>query len=177
MTTSHGRSSLSALGLVSDWSLWPRWRPLTLHGIGQSTTWRWAACSDDCKVPWAAIALPRPCQSMAWSGGIWIIYNVLPTLTNECLQSGFTDYALSVAHNTGRTQANIANFSCSLNLHISMCSRRSLNGLILSANTWFHPSCYSTKIASPVPLCDSPFYVHSQLLCHEHYLSVYGSTK
>ena len=130
-------------------------------------------CSDDREVSWAAITPPRPCQSMAWSDGIWIIYKVLPTLTNECSRSGFTDYALGVAHNTGRTQANIANFSHSLNLHIGMCSRRSLNGLILSANARFRPSCCWTKIAPPVPSCNSPFHVHSRLLClcHEHYLS------
>ena len=31
---------------------------------------------DDREVLWAAIALPRPCHSMAWSGGISIIYIV-----------------------------------------------------------------------------------------------------
>ena len=47
---------------------------------------------------------------------------------NKCSRSGFTDYVFSVAHITGRTQTNIANFSCSLNLHIPMCSRRSSGG-------------------------------------------------
>jgi hypothetical protein len=43
---------------------------------------------------------------MAWSGGIWIIYNVNPLpLTNECQQRGSTDYVIGVAHNTSRILA------------------------------------------------------------------------
>jgi len=64
-------------------------------------------------------------------------------------------------------------FPRSILLHIGiMCSRRSLNGLILSAYTRFHPSCCWIKVAPPVPLCNSPFHIHSRLLCHEHYLSL-----
>ena len=106
---------------------------------------------------------------MAWSGGISIIYISLTySLTNECSRSRSTDYTLGVAHNT----SCILQLSPrSLRLHIGMCSRRSLNGLVISANARFHPSCCSTKIAPPVPSCKSPFHVHSRLLCHEHYLS------
>jgi hypothetical protein len=108
-----------------------------------------------------------------WGAGhpTMAIVNLL-LLTNECQQRSSTYYALGVAHNT----SSILQLSPrSLRLHIGMCSRRSLNGLILSANARFHPSCCSTKITCPVPLCNSPFYVHSWLPCHEHYLSVPSS--
>ena len=68
-------------------------------------------------------------------------------------------------------------FPRSLQLHIGMCSRRSSNGLILPAYAQFHPSCCWTKIAPPVPSCNSPFYVHSRLLCNEHYLSEDGGVR
>jgi len=98
-----------------------------------------------------------------------ITYNVnLLPLTNDCQQRGSTDYALDVAHNTSHI---LQLFPRLLRLHIGMCSRRSSNGLILPAYTRFHQSYCWTKIAPPVPPCNSPFLIHSWLLCHEHYLS------
>ena len=143
VTTRHGRSSSSASGSVSDWSLWPWWRSLTLHGIRQSTTRRrrYVTCSDDREVSWAAIALPRPCQSMAWSDGIWIIYRVTYAYKRVLVKR---IHRLCTWY-----------FSRSLNLHISMCTRRSSNRLVLPAYARFHPSCCWTKIARPVPSCNS----------------------
>jgi hypothetical protein len=81
----------------------------------------------------------------------------------------------SVLHKTPCTYRQpLPMFPRSLRLHIGMCSRRSSNGLIPPAYARFHPSCCWTKIASPVPLCNSPFYIHSRLLCHEHYLPIPG---
>jgi hypothetical protein len=37
--TSHGRSSLSALESVSDWSLRPQWRPLTLVALNNQQSY------------------------------------------------------------------------------------------------------------------------------------------
>ncbi len=88
-----------------------------------------------------------------------IIYSVnLLLLTNECQQRSSTDYALGVAHNTSHI---LRLFPRLLRLHIGMCSRRSSNGLILPVYTRFHPSYCWTKIAPPVPSCNSPFYNHS----------------
>ena len=113
-----------------------------------------------------------PAEAMPFDGMVrrYLIIYILLTylLTNERSQSGSTDYALGIAHNT----SHILRLSPhSLRLHIGMCSRRSLNGLVLSTNTRFHPSCCSTKIAPTVPSCNSPFHFHSRLLCHEYYLS------
>jgi hypothetical protein len=117
----------------------------------------------------------RPAEAMPFDGMVrryLIIYIVnLLLLTNEYQQRSSTDYALGVAHNTSHI---LQLFPRSLQLHIGMCSRRSSNGLNISANARFHPSCCSTKIASPVPSCNSPFYIHSRLPCHEHYLSEYA---
>ncbi len=95
----------------------------------------------------------RPAKAVPFDGMVWrylIIYIVnLLLLTNECQQRGSTVYALGVAHNT----SHILQLSPrSLQLHIGMCLRKSLNGLVLSANAWFHQSCCSTKIAPPVPV-------------------------
>ena len=117
----------------------------------------------------------RPAEAMPFDGMVrryLIIYIVnLLLLTNKYQQRSSTDYALGVAHNTSHI---LQLFPRSLRLHIGMCSRRSSNGLNISANARFHPSCCSTKIASPVPSCNSPFYIHSRLPCHEHYLSEYA---
>ncbi len=48
---------------------------------------------------------------------------------------------LGVAHNTSSILATIANFSPLAPTPFRMCSRRSSNGLILSAYAWFYPSC------------------------------------
>jgi hypothetical protein len=110
-------------------------------------------------------------HAIRWHGPV-VSKSFTYSLTNECSQSRSTYSTLGVAHNTSR----ILQFPPrSLRLHIGMCSRRSLNELVLSANARFHPSCCSTKIAPPVPLCNSPFHIHSRLLRHEHYLAVPSS--
>jgi len=115
----------------------------------------------------------RPAEAMPFDGMVrryLITYNVnLMPLTNDCQQHGSTDYgALGVAHNTSHI---LRLFPHSLRLHIGMCLRRSSNGLILPAYAQFDPSYCWTKIAPPVPSCNSPFHFHSRLPCHEHYLS------
>ena len=89
----------------------------------------------------------RPAEAMPFDGMVrryLIIYSInLLLLTNECQQRGSTDYALGVAHNTSHI---LQLFPRSLQLHIGMCSRRSSNGLNISANARFHPSCCSTKL-------------------------------
>jgi len=98
----------------------------------------------------------RPAEAMQFNGMVrrylitYIVNLLLPT--NDCQQRGSTDYALGVAHNTSHI---LQLFPRLLRLHIGMCSRRSSNGLNISANARFHPSCCSTKIAPPVPSCDS----------------------
>ena len=55
--------------------------------------------------------------------------------------------------------------------HIGMCLGDKFDGLILSAYARFDPSCCWTKIAPPVPTCNSPFtFTHDS--CVEHYLSL-----
>ena len=62
----------------------------------------------------------RPAKAMPFDGMVQRyfhnLYRVTYARTNKCLQSGFTDYALCVAHNTSRILATIANFSRSLRL-------------------------------------------------------------
>ncbi len=161
---------MSALGSVSRLIPSALMAPANARGTRQSAKLRRLRQRDDREVSLAAIAPPRPCHSMAWSGGISLIYNInLLPLTNEHSRSSSTDYALGVAHNTSHILRLLPR---SLRLHIGMCSRRSSNGLILPAYARFHPSYCWKKIAPPVPSCNSPFHIHSQLLCHEHYLSV-----
>ena len=171
MTTSHGQSLSSALGSVSRLIPSASMVPANARGTRQSAKLQRLRQRDDREGSLSAIAPLRPCHSMAWSGGISIIYNV-NLFTNKQALSGSTDYALCVAHNTSHI---LRLFPRSLQLHIGMCLRRSSNGLILPAYTRFHPSYCWRKIAPPVPLCNSPFHIHSRLLCHEHYLSVPSS--
>ena len=145
--------------------------PAKARGTQQSAKLQRLRQRDDREVSWAAIALPRPCHSMTWSGGISIIY-IVNLFTNKRVLTEQVNYALGVAHNTSHI---LRLFPCSLRLHIGMCSRRSSNGLILPAYSRFHPSYCWAKIASPVPSCNSPFHIHSRLLCHGHYLSVPSS--
>ena len=50
--------------------------PSNARGTRQSAKLQRLRQRDDREVLLAAIALPRTCHSMAWSGGIWIIYIV-----------------------------------------------------------------------------------------------------
>jgi len=149
--------------------------PANAPSTQQSARQRWATQRDDHEVSWAAIAPPRTCHSMAWSGvrRYLIIYIVnLLLLTNKCQQRSSTDYALSVAHNTSRILATIANFSRWLRLPFGRISACAWEKSLMSSS--FHVcSVWSelvlNKIELPVPTCNSTFY--SGLLCHEHYLS------
>jgi hypothetical protein len=76
MTTSHGQSSSSASGLVSRLIPLASMAPSNACGTQQSAKLRRLRQRDDHEVSLAAIAPPRPCHSMAWSGGISIIYIV-----------------------------------------------------------------------------------------------------
>ncbi len=101
----------------------------------------------------------RLAKAMPFNGMVWrylIIYIVnLLLITNKCNQRGSTDYALGVAHNTSHILQLPPR---SLRLHIGMCLRKSSSRLNISANTWFHPSCCSTKIAPPLFLCAIPLF-------------------
>ena len=120
--------------------------PASAHGTQQSTL------RDDRKVSWAAITPPRPCHSMAWSDGISIIY-IVNLFANKQVPTKQVNRlcARCCTQHLTHTGNYCQLFPCSLRLHISMCSRRSSNGLILSAYARFHPSCCCTKIAPPVP--------------------------
>ena len=76
VTTSHGRSSSSALESVSRLIPSASMAPANARGTRQSAKLQRLRQRDDREVLWAAIASPRPCHSMAWSGGISIIYIV-----------------------------------------------------------------------------------------------------
>jgi hypothetical protein len=120
---------------------------------------------DDPEVLWAAIAPPRPCHSMAWSGGISIIYIVNLLANKRALTERVNRLC---ARCCTQHLTHTPTFPRLLQLHISMCLRKSLNRLVLSANAnaRYHPSCCSTKVAPPVPSHNSPFHIHSRLLCH-----------
>ncbi len=76
MTTSHGRSSSSASESVSRLIPLASMAPANACGTRQSAILRRLRQRDDREVSLAAIAPLRPCHSMAWSGGILIIYIV-----------------------------------------------------------------------------------------------------
>ncbi len=57
--------------------------PVNAHGTRQLAKLRRLRQRDDREVSLAAIAPPRPCHSMAWSGSISIIYIVVNLLANK----------------------------------------------------------------------------------------------
>jgi hypothetical protein len=114
-----------------------------------------------------------PAKAMPFDGMVrqYLIINTvnLLLLTNGCQQRSSTDYALGVAHITGRTQATIANFSCSLRLRFSS-TRHVLGRRVRQA----YFQCTLRSVWPKLLLdesCKSSSYV---LLCHAHYLSERG---
>ena len=103
----------------------------------------------------------RPAEAMPFNDMVWrylIIYIVNLFLPTNETAAGFNRLcAWCCTQHLMHTGNYCQLFPRSLRLHIGMCLRRSLNGLILSAYAWFHPSCCWTKIAPPVPSCNSPF--------------------
>jgi len=77
VTTSHRRSLSLALESVSCLIPLASMAPANARGTRQSAKLQRLRQRDDREVSWAAIAPPRPCHSMAWSGGIWIIYIII----------------------------------------------------------------------------------------------------
>ena len=59
--------------------------------------------------------------------------------------------------------------------HICMCSRKDLDELFFPRTLGLIQAVAGPRIAPPFPMCNSPFHIHSRLLCHEHYLSVPSS--
>jgi hypothetical protein len=102
------------------------------------------------------------------------LYRVTYARTNKCLQSGFTDYALCVAHNTSCILATISNFSRSLRLRFGRtlaCAqeRSSMSSSFRVGLVW--SELLLDENCTPSSYVQFPF--HSRLLCHEHYLSFY----
>ena len=155
------------------WSLWPWWYPLMLTVLDNQQSYegyaeRW---------PGGLVGPNRPAEAMPFNGMVRrysIIYIVnLFLLTNKSAAWFNKLYAQCCTQHLTHTGNYCQLFPRSPRLDIGMFLRRSSNGLIISAYAWFHPSCCWTKIAPPVPSCNSPFHVHSRLLCNEeHCLSV-----
>ena len=101
------------------WSVWPRWRPLTLAVLNNQQSYKAKAE----RWPRGLVGCNCPAEAMPFDGMVWqylIIYNVdLLLLTNECQQCGSTDYALGVAHNT----SHYSNFSHTRSDSTSACVR------------------------------------------------------
>ena len=157
MTTSHGRSSSSALESVSDWSLRPRWRPFTLAVLDNQL--REDMLREEMTARSRGPQSPRRGHAIRWHGPA-VFYNLfvnLLLLTNDCQQRGSTDYALGVAHNTSHILSGKRHVEPTIGC-VCVLRFNSEKSVIVAALT----------LASPM----TPF---SRLLSHEHYLSVPSS--